>query len=84
MERVAYYGPLGDYSTPIWEITMADGTIYYHSELQDMIYRIDKKIPWKKDNQGIRPLASSLAPHCDYLPDKINDELVILKRIPRK
>ncbi len=84
MERVAYPSSIGSYLCPIQEIKMADGTIYYYSELQDMIYSIDKKITWKKNNQGYRPLASSLAPHWDYLPDMIDDELVILTRIPRK
>ncbi len=84
MERVAYPSAMGDYLHPVWEITMADGTIYYYIEIDDMIFGIDKKIPWKKNNQGYRPSALSLAPHWDYLPDMIDDELVILNRIPRK
>ncbi|MCX6580873.1 MAG: hypothetical protein NT166_11910 [Candidatus Aminicenantes bacterium] len=84
MERVAYPSSIGSYLCPVQETKMADGAIYYYSELRDMIYSIDKKIPWKKNNQGIRPLESSLTPSWDYLPDTINDELVILTRIPRK
>ncbi|MCX6580872.1 MAG: hypothetical protein NT166_11905 [Candidatus Aminicenantes bacterium] len=84
IERVAYPSAMGDYLHPVWVITMADGNIYYYIEIDDMIFSIDKKIPWKKTNQGIRPLASSLTPSWDYLPDTINDELVILTRIPRK
>ncbi|HLP49084.1 MAG TPA: hypothetical protein VK469_24290, partial [Candidatus Kapabacteria bacterium] len=84
MERVAYPSSIGDYLNPMWEIKMADGAIYYYSEIEDMIYCIDKKIPWKKNNQGYRPDKMSLAPHRDYLPDMIDDELVILKQIPRK
>jgi hypothetical protein len=75
---------MGDYLHPVWEITMAEGIIYYYIEIDDMIFSIDKKIHWKKTNQGIRPLASSLSPHLDFLPDMIDDELVILKRIPQK
>ncbi|HLP58620.1 MAG TPA: hypothetical protein VK186_07320 [Candidatus Deferrimicrobium sp.] len=84
MERVAYPSSIGDYLNPMWEIKMADGAIYYYSEIEDMIYSIDKKIPWKKNNQGYRPDKMSLATHRDYLPDMIDDELVILKQIPRK
>lgn len=84
MERVAYPSSIGDYLNPMWEIKMADGAIYYYSEIEDMIYSIDKKIPWKKNNQGYRPDKMSLAKHRDYLPDMIDDELVILKQIPRK
>jgi hypothetical protein len=84
MERVAYPSSMGDYLNPLWEIKMSDGYIYYYCELEDMIYSIDKKIPWKKNNQGYRPDRMSLAPHWDYLPDMIDDELVILKQIPRK
>ena len=84
MKRVAYPASIGDYLCPLWEIKMVDGTIYYYSEIRDMIYSIDKKIPWKKNKYGFRPDKTSLAPHWDYLPDMIDDELVILKKIPRK
>ncbi|HLP45799.1 MAG TPA: hypothetical protein VK469_07635, partial [Candidatus Kapabacteria bacterium] len=84
IERVAYPSSIGDYLCPVWEIRMANGILYYYSELRDMIYGIDKKIPWKKNNQGYRPDKMSLVTHRDYLPDMIADELVILKKIPRK
>ncbi|UCH98425.1 MAG: hypothetical protein JSV88_16710 [Candidatus Aminicenantes bacterium] len=84
MERVAYSSPLGCYLFPVRKTKMVDGTIYYYSEIQDVIYSIDKKIPWKKDKQGFRPYTLSLVPHRDYLPDTIDDELVVLKKIPRK
>lgn len=84
MERVAYLSPLGDFLFPIWEIKISDGTIYYYSIMRDMIYGIDKKIKWKKDKNGYRVHKSTLVPHMDYLPDSINDELIVLKKIPRK
>lgn len=84
MERVAYPSSIGALITPVWEIKMRGGTIYYYSETRDMLYSIDKKIRWKKNEKGLRPGKSSLVSHPDYLPDSISDELVILKKIPRK
>ena len=84
MERVAYPSTMGDFLTPVWEIKMSDGTLYYYIEIEDMVYSIDKKIPWKKTEKGYRPSKLSLVPHNDFLPDSISDELIILKKIPRK
>jgi hypothetical protein len=84
MSRVAYYSKLGDFLCPLWEIEMADGKIYYYSMNGDMIYNIEKKISWKKYNNGYRtPPGLLLEPNQDYLPDTINDELVVLKAHPR-
>jgi hypothetical protein len=80
IEMVAYPSKLGDFITPLWKIKMTDGTIFFYSEIRDMIYSIDKKIPWKKDNNGYRPFIYK----GDYLPDTIADELIVLKKIPRK
>ena len=84
MERIAYFSTLGEFLTPIWEIKMADGTIYYYSKRQDMIYRIEKKLPWKKSSNGLRKGRAEMAQNRAYLPDTINDEFVILTEIPRK
>lgn len=84
MERVAYYSTLGNFVYPLWEIKMSNGTIYYYSKRRDMVYSIEKKVSWKKDKKGRRPVAYSLVSHYDYLPDTISDELVVLKQIPRK
>jgi hypothetical protein len=84
IERVAFFSPIGSFLDPLWEIKMSDGTIYYYSIMRDMIYAIDKKIKWKKDKNGYRVHKSKLVPHMDYLPDSINDELIVLKKIPRK
>jgi hypothetical protein len=84
MERVGYLSTLGELLDPLMRIKMADGTIYFYSEIRDMIYSIDKKVPWKKDKKGYRPYNLSLVPHQDYLPDSIDDELIVLKKIPRK
>lgn len=84
MERVAYYSTLGNFVFPLWEIKMSNGMIYYYSKRRDMIYSIEKRVPWKKDKIGRRPDTYSLVSHADYLPDTISDELVVLKKIPRK
>ncbi|NIM16124.1 MAG: hypothetical protein GTO45_29325 [Candidatus Aminicenantes bacterium] len=84
MERLAYFSPLGDFLFPLWEIKMSDGTIYYYSITREMVYAIEKKIHWKKDKNGYRANRLSLVPHMDFLPDSINDELIVLKKIPRK
>ncbi|MCU0285507.1 MAG: hypothetical protein MUF15_03815 [Acidobacteria bacterium] len=84
MKRVVYPASIGEYLCPLWEIKLTKGTIYYYSEVRDMIYSIDKKIPWKKNKDGFRPAKMTLVPHWDYLPDMIDDELIILKKIPRK
>lgn len=82
IEQVAFPSSKGDFLNPMWEIKMFDGTIYYYSEIEDMIYKIDKKISWKKNKNGNRPDKLSLVPHSDYLPDMIDDELIILTKIP--
>jgi hypothetical protein len=84
IERVAFFSPLGGFLDPLWEIKMSNGAIYYYSINREMIYGIDKKIKWKKDKNGYRVHKSTLVPHMDYLPDSINDELIVLKKIPRK
>jgi hypothetical protein len=84
MERIAYFSTLGEFLNPIWEIKMADGTIYYYSRSRDMVYRIEKKLPWKKNSNGRRKGRAEMAQNREYLPDTINDEFVILTRIPKK
>jgi len=84
MERVAYLSPLGDFLTPLWKIKMSDNTIYYYSIMEDMIFSIDKKIKWEKDKNGYLDLRLSQVPHPAYLPDSIDEELIVLKAIPRK
>jgi len=85
IERIGFDSPIGDYKTPMWEITMKDKTVYYYGEVDDMVYRISEKIPWKKDKNGLRPYKRSMVPHGnDYLPDTLNDELVVLEPIHRK
>jgi hypothetical protein len=84
MERIGFFTTVGSFNTPLWEITMTDGTIYYYSEIRDMIYSIIEKIPWKKDNRGFRPDKRSLVPRKNYLPDTLNDELVVLDVVTSK
>lgn len=63
---------------------MKDGTIYYYSEVRDMIYCVSERKSWKKDKNGIRPARMYMVSHQNYLPDTLNDELVVLEEIPRK
>lgn len=84
IERVAYPSTMGWDLFPLWEIKMTGGETYYYSIKEDMVYGIDKKIAWKKGNNGRRPFKLSLVPHRNYLPDMENDQLVILTEKPRK
>jgi hypothetical protein len=84
MERVASLATIGNLLHPVWEIKMKDGKTYYYSEIWDMVYSIDKKLPWKKNSKGYRNARRSMVSHKDYLPNTEDDEFVILKRIPRK
>ncbi len=84
-ERIVYrysYITRGHY--PIMEITMKSGKLYYYSQLKDKLYSVEKKIPWKKKAQGFRESTLNLVTHVNYLPDSLNDQLVVLKEIPRK
>ena len=84
IERVAYPWTIGSLLLPVWEIKMTGNRLYYYSENWDMIYSAEKRLPWKKNDNGRRKLRREMALHEDYLPDTINDEFVILKKIPRK
>ena len=84
VERIAFFSSLGDLLDPIWEIKMADGTIYYYSQNRDMLYGVDKKVKWKKNEKGYRPDKRSLVPNSNHLADTLNDELLALKEIHRK
>ena len=84
IERIAYLANIGDILLPMWEIKMTNGNIYYYSENWDMIYSIEKKLPWKKNGNGLRKSRAEMAQNRAYLPDTINDEFVILTEIPRK
>jgi hypothetical protein len=84
MERIAYLANIGDILLPLWEIKMTNGKIYYYSENRDMIYSIEKKLPWKKNSNGRRKGRAEMAQNRAFLPDTVNDEFVILNEIPRK
>ncbi|MCP4147046.1 MAG: hypothetical protein GY757_04775 [bacterium] len=84
MDRVAYSHSIGDHLDPLWEVEMTDGTMFYYSIMRDMVYSIDRKITWGKNKLGYREFNSSMVPHRDFLPDTVGDQLIILKKIPRK
>jgi hypothetical protein len=82
MERVAFQSTLGALRFPMWEIKLKSGKNYYYSEKRDSIYEIANKKPWKKNKKGHRKHIRSVVSHTlDLLPDTINDELIVLKKI---
>ncbi len=86
MERLASYPGLGDSLKPLWEITMNSGKIYYYSIVKNRVYDINKRVSWKKDKRGGRPLSSSIVPdsRIEYLTDTISDEIIFLKEVTEK
>jgi hypothetical protein len=84
MDRLGYWGRLSSFTTPLWRIFMKDGTIYYYSELSDQVYTTSGERIWKKDYRGFFPNPGLNRENIwDYIPDRINDKLIILKRIPK-
>jgi hypothetical protein len=85
IERLGIKGKIGDFTSPLWQIIMKDGAIYYYSERQDQVYSISEERSWKKDNRGLRKRpALDWENPWDFIPDRINDKLIILKRLPKK
>ena len=85
MERVAFQSTLGDLLAPMWEIKLHDNTLYYYSIKRDTVYVLKEKIPWKKNKNGIRMNVKYLVPNSDdFVPDTVNDEILVLKKLKRK
>ena len=63
---------------------MTGNRLYYYSEIRHMIYSVEKRHPWKKNSKGRRKPRGEMVSLSDYLPDTVNDEFVILKKIPGK
>jgi hypothetical protein len=85
IDRLGFLGRLAGFSTPLWQIHMKDGSIYYYSEKKDAVFTISEERAWKKDYRGFwtKPALDGENPF-DFIPDKINDKLIILKRITKK
>lgn len=83
-ELTAFFSQMGNLLSPVWEVSMTDGTTYYYSENEDVIYGIEKKVSWKKNEKGLRPPRSQFTSHSRYLADTINDELIVLEILPEK
>lgn len=82
IDRVAFPSPLGDEFSPLWEIAMKDGDIYYYSLNRDCIYKGIEKKEWKnKETTSYYELAPN---NEEFLPDEINDKILILKKYDRK
>jgi hypothetical protein len=65
---------------PVWEIVFTDGSIYYYSFVKEKVFEIDKRIQYKKINNGFFDDPQYLVPNgCNYLVDTINDEILVLK-----
>jgi hypothetical protein len=85
MERVGFPSTLGFLDVPMFEIKMKSGKMYYYSVKRVTSYEIDKKISWKKNKEGYRESAYRLVPRdTDFLPDSINDEIIVLKKLKKK
>jgi hypothetical protein len=85
IERLGLFGRIAGFTTPLWQIFMKSGTIYYYSERRDMVYCVTEKRSWEKDYRGFFPKPALDWKHpWDFIPDRINDKLILLKRIPKK
>lgn len=82
MERVAFAFSFctAPECAPMWEIVLSDGSLYYYSVLKDIVYTIEKRIPYKKDKNGFWEDPKPKVPNdCDYVIDTINEEILLLK-----
>lgn len=85
MERVVIPSPLCDLLFPLWEIKLVSGKTYIYSTLRDMLFEVEKKVPWGKNKKGARDDWRPHKPHGgDILFDTLNDQLVVIKKIDRK
>ena len=85
IERVAFASPLGDLLTPLWEINMKNGVVYYFSLSGDSVYEAKEKKDWKKQKNGFRKDWREMTPNNEqFLPDEIDDKLIILKKHGRQ
>ena len=84
-ERVAFPSPLGFMLAPMWEIKLQDGSSYYYSVKRDTIYELEEKIPWGKDKNGKHLYIRDVVPHAkDFVPDTVNDEVLVLKALKKE
>jgi hypothetical protein len=85
IERVAFPSSLGDDLDPLWEVTMKNGTVYYYSIQRDCIYEVKEKRQWTKRKDGVlKPYEEVVSYGEEFLPDEIDDKLIILKKYERK
>lgn len=64
-------------STPLWEIRMKDGTVYYYSVETDLFYIIEKRIPMQRDQEGMWENPEKRVTHRNYVIDTISDEILV-------
>lgn len=85
MERVAFQSTLGSLLSPMWEIKMSNGKVYYYSVIRDTVYDIEKRISWKKNKNGFRQSSREFVPdNSDFITDTVNDEILVLKSMKKK
>lgn len=84
VERIALKPPIGTLFYPAWHVTLSDGEDYYYSVGRKKVYKVSKKIPWKKDKKGDRQPWVELVPHQDFAFDTVNDQLLIFEKIEKK
>ncbi len=85
VERVARYSSISNIVQPVFEIRLKNGKLYVYSEMTDMVYLVEKRIPYKPaQNEGTRKeletFNNSFAG--TSIHDRISDELLILKEMP--
>jgi hypothetical protein len=67
---------------PIWEIKLNNDNIYYYCFSLEKVFQIDKRVPYKKVNNGFFDDPRYLVPNgCNYLVDTVNDEILVLKEL---
>lgn len=83
IDRVDFNSIQADSLYPSWKIDMKNGKSYYHFSSNNYkgVYRIKKKIQWKKDKKGHRPDWRKLVPNNRFLFDTLNDGLLMLERV---
>ncbi len=84
INRVAYASTKGMLLFPLWEVEMKDGTRYCYTQKHGKIYSMETVMSWKKKSNGLRSAPLEMLNHRNYLPDTINDQIIILKELPMK
>jgi hypothetical protein len=88
IERVAYGPVFADVTSPIYEITLYDGTVFYH-DYRGKPYKKTKEIEFKGDMKNGRSMfviseRKKLKKDERYLFDWISQKFIVLKKIGKE